>query len=314
MYASEMENFPEQDQGATQRFPRSGKITAYQTTVSVWEDKVDERMFAIFAKACTHLHGRGFTVRVSPEAKERYPSLSRTWRIGAKRGLEYQMRLSGRQLELKFFPIGERYAHRMAHRMPPALRLLCLAEMWKAAELFLSLGYTLGDALDREVPLWQAVRFIAEGRSHTDPLKHFNASWDGEYERRRGTHRFERDETGWLTPKEYRSWSHVDRDGKPLAQGVVKYYRAYDGYLRRATFYGGINGSWIACSPGRIDYVQARETFDCEHPELEPRRFKAGQPARLRAEVDKAIKAQNWKRVGEIASVLQRLDSKEVSP
>jgi hypothetical protein len=119
-----------------------------------------------------------------------------------------------------------------------------------------------------------------------DPLAYFNATWDGVYERRRGEHRFVRDESGWPAPKELASWNSQDPD--PITHGEVLYFRDRGGRLARGKAYGGINGMWLVVyGPGPRDYTQLsrHELFRCS-PATEPRRV-ARNP---RAAVDRRLK------------------------
>lgn len=100
-----------------------------------------------------------------------------------------------------------------------------------------------------------------------DPLAFFNDRWDSDYERKRGTHRFERGPDGWPSMREIslECWGGArDRDGAPLEHGAFRYFRDRKGYLMRGRVYGGINGMWmVVYGPGRWDatHLHASELF-----------------------------------------------------
>ncbi len=299
------------------RFPRVGDVHVYDTSVSVWEEHVREDMFAAFSKACTHLHARGFTVRACEETRKHYRCLSRTTRVGQKGALEFNLRLSGRHLQVEFFqnvhfdnPNGGRYDSNRFGKMPRRMQLAFLVEARLLVEMFLGLGYCLGRKAFHEpaLPLALALRNICERREPEDPLERFNLSWT--------SHRFKRDETGWPAFEEYgKSYGNVDRDKKTIRNGETKYYRSHNGYLYRATVYTNLNSMWRCHSGVEFWTVSAQELFDCERPDLEKRRFKKGHVDRLvKKELAEALAKESWKRVATLARVIERLTAEATGP
>ena len=94
-------------------------------------------------------------------------------------------------------------------------------------------------------------------------LVRFNNTWDGEYERKRGQHRFERGPDGWPTRKERSSsYALLDADRVEVNQGDLRYWRTRTGRLQRGLVFGGIGGQWIAVyGPGPHDYTSC-STFE----------------------------------------------------
>ncbi len=304
------------------RFPRVGHVHVYDTTVSVWEEQVREDMFAAFSKVCTHLYNRRFVVRACEETRKHYRCLSRTTRVGRKGNLEFSLRLSGRHLEMQFFqnihvdnPNGGRYDSSKFGKMPRRMQLEFLVEARLLVEMLLGLGYSLGDksfSCWEGLPLALTLRNIAEGRKDPEPLRRFNQDWDSEYDLKRGTHRFKRDETGWPAFEEYgKSYGNVDRDKKTIRNGETKYYRSYNGYLCRATVYTNLCTMWRCYSGVGYTCVSSSELFDCPRPDLEKRRFRKGQVDRLvKKELALALEQKDWKRVATLARVIERLTEK----
>lgn len=295
---------------------RVGEVHGYDTMISVSEEEVNPSMFSVFGRVCSHLHAQGFTVSACAETQKRYPSLSRTTRIGRKGDLEYELRLSGRVLELTFFQnlnienqAGGKYDFHKLSRMSRAMRLQCLAAMTSLARLYLSLGYALGRRAfppQVKLPLPLAVRNFAESRPLENLLDQFNQRWNFDSDWERGG-RFKRDETGWPVVSEYGGQGNADRDGKPIRNFDVKYYRDYDGYLMRAQVFTNMGNMWCCDSGAGRHYVSERELFDCARPDLLPRRHRPNQLERLRKETESALKTENYARVAVLGGVMRRL-------
>lgn len=132
-----------------------------------------------------------------------------------------------------------------------------------------------------------------------DPLAWFNDHWDSEYDRRRGKHRFERDETGWPTVEEIgkRCWG-VTPEQPLIEQGGVRYFRDHNGRLLRGRCYGGINGMWtVVYGPGPRDFTSCSrgELFLCDPREL-PRRLHPRSKARLEKLMQSAVAEEDFER------------------
>lgn len=300
---------------------RQGYLHIHDTLVQVWEDEVDsDGLFQVFRRALARMRKRGWELQRDPEVEKRYPSIARTHWVGRKGDLEVELETAGRCLKVGFFqnvsfenPNGGRYDFQKLKRMAAAsrsMRLQCLAEMHVLARfLHETWGYPLkvrdgfGHRPVEITPL--VVRDIAEDRRDGPPLEIFNRDW--------GSDRFERDETGWPSQKEISTcWSRHDRHGKLITQGVTKYIRDRGGRLARGQVFGGINGNWWFVSNGSvIEHVHAAECFDCEDPEIFDRRSKnAVHLLRLREELAKATKAEDYRRVATLGAVLARFTTK----
>jgi hypothetical protein len=133
-----------------------------------------------------------------------------------------------------------------------------------------------------------------------DPLAYFNAHWDGEYEIRRGVHRFKRDETGWPARAEIglSCWGGArDRDGAELHHGALRYFRDRKGYLRRGRVFGGINGMWLVVyGPGPHDHTHLNcgELFLC-NPAAVPRK-QHPRPTLIETILGEAVARQDYER------------------
>ena len=69
-----------------------------------------------------------------------------------------------------------------------------------------------------------------------------------------------------------------------------------------------MNDMWGVYCNGDAKFVQCSELFDCDDPSALPRRLVSGKHDRLRKELDKEVKAKNWKRVEVLAHVLRKYE------
>ncbi len=142
-------------------------------------------------------------------------------------------------------------------------------------------------------------------------LAAFDDKWDGEYDRKRGTHRFRRDETGWPTDDELGAYNRKDADGAVLGQGDVRLIRDHRGYLKRGRVYGGINGRWnFVYGPGPRDntHVSSYELFSGD-PRTMKRRLKKARP--LDKVLEEAVGKQDFRRAAALCDLIARKRSAE---
>lgn len=306
-----------------ERDQRQGHIRIRDTSVHVWEGEVDEDgLLRVLTGVIERMRNDGWELQQDAEVAERWPSLAKVHWEGRNGDLQLKARIGGRHLEFVFFhsivtenPNGGFYDFQKMAKMTAAsraLRLQCIAEMCVLTCWLGEWGYRLSapDGFHHRVTEFRihpliATRNLAEGDPDETPLDRFNANW--------GSDRFERDETGWPSEKALSScWRKVDRDGKPIAQGVTKYIRGRDGRLARGQVFGGINSLWSLVSNGRVIAwnLSADEFFDCERPDLEPRRVR-DHVGRLKQELAKATKAEDYRRVATLGAVLARFMNKQ---
>lgn len=276
----------------------------YDTNISVSastgvEDKVHRGIWRVdyetFNRIQHALEAVGFTFGPDPRIERDYPSLGRWHRHG------HRPTCAGAIfVKATTFPVGCRFEffqevvtenrnggeydfHKLG-KMPYPIR--------KAFELAL-----------RAVRAHLAERGFTETfKIHSpnpDPLAWFNSCWDGDYERRRGTHRFERDETGWPTVEEIgkRCWG-VTPEQPLIEQGGVRYFRDHNGRLLRGRCYGGINGMWtVVYGPGSRDFTSCSrgELFLCDPREL-PRRLHPRSKARIEKLMQSAVAEEDFER------------------
>lgn len=205
----------------------------------------------------------GFDVGKDPRIERHFPILSSTHNAGRHGDLQFVSEVYPAGCKFEFFQElvyensnGGRYDFDKLTKMPYLVRL-----RWQ---------HTI-NAL-REYLIGRGFEEIIKIRSpNPDPLAYFNSSWDGEYEIKRGIHRFARGPDGWPLDKELASWGRKDATGVILNHGDVRYFRDRKGHLMRGRVYGGINGMWmVVYGPGLNDYthMHAGELFTCKPTEV----------------------------------------------
>ena len=306
------ETMPIQENAGLPTLPRKGSLIVYNTNIGAWEDQVDAAgMRVVLRSLLGRLRRRGHTVRQDPEIETNHPAIARDYWVGRIGDLESTIQLQGRSLAIEFFQnvanvdnrYGGRYDSNKLQRMPQSIRIRCIVEMTAVLRKLRELGYTFGRPVFVEPLSLLAVRDVAAGtsaRARLGTIEDFNDRWDMFGDRARGVHRFERDETGWPTAKEI--GHHLDRDGVVIRNGDLRYTRV-DGRLVCGIVRPNMNGMWIL---GGSTQASSREIFLCEDPASEPRRLVPKQPDRLRSEIEKALKAGDYRRVEALARVLQR--------
>ena len=293
---------------------RTGTISFNDASLSIWEEPGRAVMVNdgwksafkkdVFARIIQQLNRMGWNCEVPAEMVERYSlSFARNYRSCRKGDLHGELSLSGRHIEFAMWQElhnvsnrnGGRYDFDKEQRMPYLLRL--------------QMQITRCRLRDYLVNVFDGYVFTTERVSspNPDPLAYFNARWDGEYEKRRGTHRFERGPDGWPSERELSSWDRKDADGRPLSHGQVRWVRDHQGRLRRGRVYGGINGMWmLVYGPGRRDHTHesARNffTYVTDMPRKKVSEYQRRK--RLQAELDLAVRAMNFERAAVLRDVL----------
>lgn len=295
-----------------------GTINFYGTHIGAWEEKtpdgyVDSGVYERFRSLLARLRDqRGFRVQQDQSVSK---IIRRCYYVGRKGDLEFHAEAGGRTFKIEFFQNvnvenrnGGRYDFRKFERMPRTMQLACAVEMSHVLRKLIELGYVLeGRRQGVTSANLLAVLRHAQGRTDEgDPLAAFNRGWNFEGDWERGG-RFERDASGWPTAAAVScGWPSKDRDGRTLVSGEMMYCRR-DGRLFRGVARPGPNDQWHLISHGRDVCVPARELFRCEDPSAEPRRLVPGQPRRVRAELEKALQANDYRRVEALARVARSI-------
>lgn len=258
-----------------------------------------------FKSLCQYLRRTcRFKIGKDPRIERDYKSLSKTHRYGNHGDLECKLEYYPAGMKIEFYQslnfenrYGGEYDFGRLGKMPYLIRLRYEWVIRKLVKWLESHGYQQRLSVDSPNP---------------DPLAWFNGRWDGEYERKRGIHRFHRGEDGWPDDRELRNWDRRDADRQLISSGQVKFCVVH-GRAMRCKVYGGINGMW-ACvyGPGRDDTAckNAKEI----HSEFPGRGriFSVGQRLKnLHSQLKRSVESQDFLRAHAIKSHLDRTALKD---
>lgn len=292
-----------------------GTINFFDTHIGAWEETEDyDSVEKRFRSLMEHLRRRGFEVNQDASVAL---IIRHHYYLGSKGDLEFRAETHGRMFQVEFFqnlvvehPSGGYYESRKFKRMPRTMQFQCVVEMSHVLHKLLELGYILEGTRQGIVSadLLSVLRH-AQGRTDEgDPLAQFNRSWNFPSDWKTGG-RFQRDASGWPTIASVAQYdSNKDKDGLPLVSGEMMYCR-HEGRLYRGIARPAPNSSWMLISNGSSVSVHAKALFRCDNPANLPRRYMSNQKVRVRGELDKALKANNYKRVATLACVLSRLEA-----
>jgi hypothetical protein len=243
----------------------------------------------------------GFIVTKDPRIEEHYKSLSRYHRLASHGDLWATIEYGGRCASVEFFqeivkenPHGGRYDFGKRDKMPYLIRLRFEWMRRKIVAMLESKGY-----------VHTPEKFT---NYHADPLRAFNDSWDGDYEKSRGTHRFPRGEDGWPTDAELNLWTRLDGNGVKVSNGEIR-YTLVNGRAERCKVYGGINGMWTAAngpswrSMHAVNVGRLLSTFPGRGRHFDD----AYRRKRVLQSLDKAIRNRNFKRAASISDYCDRV-------
>ncbi|WP_376956452.1 hypothetical protein ABNQ39_00335 (plasmid) [Azospirillum sp. A26] len=251
-----------------------------------------------FNRLCDALTAAGFVVGSDPRIDAHHACLSKYHRYGRRGDLEVCAEVYATGCKFEFFQNvvienrnGGRYDFDKLQKMPYLIRKAWELSRRRLSAVLMSWGYEERKSVESPNP---------------DPLADFNDRWDGEYEKKRGVHRFKRREDGWPDDSEiYASKQGVDANGARIEIGSIRYTRDRKGYLRRGRMYPNMNNMWgMVYGPGKNDctWRHAREFFLCDPREV-PRKVSPYRRKRLEAELSRAVSAMDFRR----AEVLKRI-------
>lgn len=294
---------------------RDGEIALHDTHIGIWEEVVNEDDYKqVYDKIIRHFRSRGFKVFRCPEAKKHYRCISHKTHKGRIGDLELGMRLRGRHIEVEFFqninrenPNGGQYDFDKFNRMPYLMQKKFVVEASHLIDMLIeAFGYRFGKKLsyspDGAKTSQRIVDAIRGIHATKDPLLDFNNRWTPT--------RFKRDESGWPIPSEFDYGYNKDREGIPLRNGMVRYFRDRKGYLRRAVVYTNMNSMWHAVyGPGWTDhtYLSCNRLFSLQPTDKFGRWFSCEQRKRKQEKVlKKAIAEMNFEKAAILRDLIYK--------
>ncbi len=272
------------------------------------------------------LRDRGFAVGTDAKIARNYPTLARHYHEGARAtphgDLRFRSEVSPIGCSFTFFqevnisnPNGGYCDFDKLRRMPYLIR-----KRFEGVEQAI-LDHLTGRGFEHEARPPHAASGLSIGRRlaiaeglepaataddiAASALRRFNCTWDGEYERQRGVHRFVRDESGWPAASELPDYNRRDRDGAILSQGDIRYWRDSKGRLQRGVVYGGINGMWAALSQHSGQWLSQLAASQLFSSATGMARKAHPKPRTLASVLQDAIKAENFERAAKLRDLIR---------
>jgi hypothetical protein len=252
-----------------------GVLNLYDAHLGIWEEPSshghglpagydDDFSKKVLKPLLAFLRRRKWDVVRDPEGKI-YQCIAKYMWLGTFGDLQVKIHQAGRTIKLDFFqdvnrehPTSGRHDLGRFNRMPYLIRLRFLVEL-RALIAYLQKkhGYA-GPQLagcDSAHLVTRLVRTCRYGKGTLiteDPLRSFNDRWDGEYEKRRGEHRFKRDANGWPDRSELGTYGSLHEPGS------IKHWTNTKGYIFRGKVYPNMNGMFgFVYGPGARDCTYA---------------------------------------------------------
>ena len=310
---------------------RTGTINLFDTHFGLWEDiPKDEQlrgifwdeMMRVFVALRGHMYRRKWTL--TPDEGTHKTIRAGHW-LGRKGDLEAVLECAGCTLKVEFFqsvniknPNGGRYDFDKYKLAPARLQRQMWAEMNALTKWALSVGYHFNpkphggrEHIDVSRPFELQIRNRMQTRVYygNDPLAYFNAQW--------GADRCRRGDDGWPIDSEIGSYNRKDRDGALLSNGDIRYFYHWDKRIGVGRVFTSLNNMWEVWSLDCTNHLSKQasfELFSCADAGTLPRRKPlnhAEQVARLRNELEKATKTNNWSRVSTLGRVLAKLSAQQ---
>lgn len=300
---------------------RTGRLRFYETTLQIWEEpKCDtfgpyaqDFMDRVFKPIIGFLRKRGWTVEPDPNGKH-YKSIAKYMWIANHGDLRLKLHQSGRTIEMNSYqevvtehPNGGQYDSKPFTKMPYLIRKRFTCEARALIErLTARHGYPVDRLAGRDGdPLASRIEQTARHGSAIppteDPLASFNDCWDSEWDKKRGTHRFERDETGWPARSQMNGYGWngggCDRHGVYIEPGSVRYWIDYNGYVMRGRAYPNMNSMCVfVYGPDQWTQCDSTSLF-VPQPGQSLRKVKGyGAGPVLKRLIAEAVKAENFER------------------
>lgn len=232
----------------------------------------------LFYRVMNRLSALGFNAGKDPEFMERYKIISHDHWYGRKGSLEFKAEKFRAGFRISFF---QNVVHENSHggyydfdkwnKVPYIIRLQFLWTIEQISLFILSEGIQdysapeLKSAEDqikwRFVQCWHHTQTDMDGWTLTDLDGSMGDTWNGGDSR-----------------------NNLDRDGKMLHNGDIKYVRDRNGYLRRCRVYYDINMNWC-CLLSKYEWVirPCWEIFDLQEADARCR-VKPGRPPKAYTE------------------------------
>ncbi|WP_426491089.1 hypothetical protein [Hymenobacter sp. 102] len=228
--------------------------------------KATWKHLGLHSKCVRLLREIGFKVTKDPYYEKHFPRLSQCHRYGKWRELEVGIEISWKGIKFEFYqnvnftnPNGGKYDFDKYAKMP----YLCQKRFHYTVR-------RLQQLLTQEVPGLVVQQIDAPKVAEQALLQKYEESWH-----HHGVQTLA-DVQGQLKSYDL-THNSADRDKKQILCGQVKYYRDFDGRLRRGVVYWYLNSQWyVILHPTSCECVSASHLFDPTPEDFAVRRLKKG--------------------------------------
>jgi len=274
--------------------PRQGKVSIHETSIGVWEERVNDVEFntVVFQPLLRFMRKRGWTIGPDKKVLKHWPSISASCKEGAKDVLRAKLNIAGRCIKVDMWsedwpsdnPNGHQYCFGKRAKMPFLTGLKCDREL-KAIQAWLAArhGYQTEDDFSL-----RPGKMTALERIQAD----YDKSWH-------------RDPVLGRPPVTNKGMDETSRDGDLIEHGQIAWHRGRDGRVRRGRVYYNINSMWwFVTEPHDRHNISCREILTRQPLEL--RRQVATRKRRevLERLINRAAAADDFAKAEKLRSVL----------
>lgn len=258
-------------------------ISRESCSISFRNDGDSKSHYGFFHQVMNYLETIGYTVTKDPDIEKNYKILSKDHRYGINGKLEFKSERYPHGFNINFFQnvvfenqCGGEYDSQKIKLMPYLIKLVMYKTMNNLERWFNDKGIVV--VVDKKHKY--AEDFIKNDfvKSFHHPQKDMNFN------------------LSYLDGSTYEEYNSRDRDKKIIKDGDIKYFRSYDGRLRRGRVYHNINNMWwVILNKYEVANQADFELFDATEDDYKERRKKAKMLPKEYVEKRKSIESMTNK-------------------
>lgn len=260
-------------------------FNVYDTSVNVTSAKTDD--WPSYRRLREVLRGAGYILHKDPMIVRRFPSLKKTHHAGSRRDVHFFSSISPRMFQFEFYEdvvrdnrCGGRYHFQKMRKMPYLRRLAVQAIIRKLTSCLEAHGF-----IDKSKVLPEEA--LPRIHAHRASLEDFQ-----------GADFYKKPPSGYHSK---------DADGHLLRDGVVRYFRAWNGRLVRGVVYHNINNMWWV----HVNRYEARNIAAFELFTYDPTRHARKAPESPKRSLERALasalKRQDYERAIGMRDALRKI-------
>lgn len=244
--------------------------------------------YGYFYRCMNLLSAEGFTVRKDPDVAK---IIRNDYWIGKRGDLEFAAHKYPNGFDIEFFqnvhfenPNGGRHDFDKYEKMPHMIRIQFLKYINKIVAFLKELESDISDQTKHYPKFaedWIKCRYVED--------------W---FHKQKDTNFDLRSLDGLVVQLPYNG---LDRDKKELHNGEIKYFRGYDGYLRRGRVYHNCNNMWwVIVDKYTVKNIASFELFDLMPDDFRGRRKKPNVPEKYRSRVQAIHESKDRELIAEL--------------